>query len=162
LNKAFPDPENAKNTIELFKELHRGISGRKEDILYLLSSHSRFLGRVIIKDPEILDILLKSEFIERKKTLNEFIQESAKIQEQSQSLEKFMSQLRRYKYRELARIIYRDIMDLGIFPEIMEELSDLASSILEAVFRFFSKEIKLSNQGSFAIIGMGETRRKRA
>jgi glutamate-ammonia-ligase adenylyltransferase len=156
LNKAFPDPENAKNTIELFKELHRGISGRKEDILYLLSSHSRFLGRVIIKDPEILDILLKSEFIERKKTLNEFIQESAKIQEQSQSLEKFMSQLRRYKYRELARIIYRDIMDLGIFPEIMEELSDLASSILEAVFRFFSKEIKLSNQGSFAIIGMGK------
>ncbi len=156
MNKVLSDPENAENIIKRFIEVHKSISPNKKDLLYILSSYSRFLGRAIIKDPEILDILLTSEFIQRGKTLEQALKDSTLIMESSNSLEEFMAQLRRYKYREFSRIICRDIMNIGSFPEIMEELSDLASSVLEAAFRFFEKEIKTTNHGRFVIIGMGK------
>jgi len=156
LNKTFPDPENAKNTVELFKGFHKRISSEKKDILYLLSSYSRFLGRVIIKDPEILDLFSSSDYIERKKPLEKILEECTGIVDRSKSTEGLMAQLRRYKYREFSRIIYRDIMEFGSFSEIMEELSDLASGILEAAFRYFSREIQAEDRGRFVIIGMGK------
>jgi len=156
LNEVLPDPENAENVIKRFIEVHKGISPKKKDLLYILSSYSRFLGRVIIKDPGILDLLLTSEFIQNKKQLEKTIQESNGIFESSSTLEEFMAQLRRYKYRELSRIIYRDIMHLERFPEIMEGLSDLASGILDAAFKFFDREVKATSHGRFAIIGMGK------
>jgi len=156
LNEVLPDPENAENVIKRFIEVHKGISPKKKDLLYILSSYSRFLGRVIIKDPGILDLLLASEFIQNKKHLEKTIQESNGIFESSSTLEEFMAQLRRYKYRELSRIIYRDIMHLERFPEIMEGLSDLASGILDAAFKFFDREVKATSHGRFAIIGMGK------
>ncbi len=156
MNEVLPDPENAENVIKRFIEVHKGISPKKKDLLYILSSYSRFLGRVIIKDPGILDLLLTSEFIQNKKPLEKTIQESNGIFESSSTLEEFMAQLRRYKYRELSRIIYRDIMHLERFPEIMEGLSDLASGILEAAFKFFDREVKATSHGRFVIIGMGK------
>lgn len=156
MNEVLPDPENAENAIKRFIEVHKGISPKKKDLLYILSSYSRFLGRVIIKDPGILDLLLTSEFIQNKKPLEKTIQESNGIFESSSTLEEFMAQLRRYKYRELSRIIYRDIMHLERFPEIMEGLSDLASGILDAAFKFFDREVKATSHGRFAIIGMGK------
>ncbi|KRT66185.1 MAG: (glutamate--ammonia-ligase) adenylyltransferase, glutamate-ammonia-ligase adenylyltransferase [Candidatus Dadabacteria bacterium CSP1-2] len=156
MNEVLPDPENAENVIKRFIEVHKGISPKKKDLLYILSSYSRFLGRVIIKDPGILDLLLTSEFIQNKKQLEKTIQESNGIFESSSTLEEFMAQLRRYKYRELSRIIYRDIMHLERFPEIMEGLSDLASGILDAAFKFFDREVKATSHGRFAIIGMGK------
>jgi glutamate-ammonia-ligase adenylyltransferase len=156
LNRTFPDPENAKNAVELFKEFHKGLSPKKKEILYLLSSYSRFLGRAIIKDPEILDVFFKSDFLSIQKPFEKILEESSNIAERSKSAEDLMAQLRRYKYRELARIIYRDIMDMGNFSQIMEELSDLASGILESAFRFFKKEIQIGNNGRFSIIGMGK------
>lgn len=156
MNEVLPDPENAENVIKRFIEVHKGISRKKKDLLYILSSYSRFLGRVIIKDPGILDLLLTSEFIQNKKQLEKTIQESNGIFESSSTLEEFMAQLRRYKYRELSRIIYRDIMHLERFPEIMEGLSDLASGILDAAFKFFDREVKATSHGRFAIIGMGK------
>ncbi|MGH7908776.1 MAG: bifunctional [glutamate--ammonia ligase]-adenylyl-L-tyrosine phosphorylase/[glutamate--ammonia-ligase] adenylyltransferase, partial [Thermodesulfobacteriota bacterium] len=156
LNEVLPDPENAENVIKRFIEVHKGISPKKKDLLYILSSYSRFLGRIIIKDPGILDLLLTSEFIQNKKPLEKTIQESNGIFESSSTLEEFMAQLRRYKYRELSRIIYRDIMHLERFPETMEGLSDLASGILEAAFKFFDREVKATSHGRFVIIGMGK------
>ncbi|MGH7802214.1 MAG: bifunctional [glutamate--ammonia ligase]-adenylyl-L-tyrosine phosphorylase/[glutamate--ammonia-ligase] adenylyltransferase [Thermodesulfobacteriota bacterium] len=156
MNEVLPDPENAENVIKRFIEVHKGISPKKKDLLYILSSYSRFLGRVIIKDPGILDLLLTSEFIQNKKPLEKTIQESNGIFESSSTLEEFMAQLRRYKYRELSRIIYRDIMHLERFLETMEGLSDLASGILEAAFKFFDREVKATSHGRFVIIGMGK------
>ncbi|HZX13461.1 MAG TPA: bifunctional [glutamate--ammonia ligase]-adenylyl-L-tyrosine phosphorylase/[glutamate--ammonia-ligase] adenylyltransferase, partial [Thermodesulfobacteriota bacterium] len=109
-----------------------------------------------IKDPEILDILVKSEFVQRKKTLEQALQDSTRIMESSNSPEEFMAQLRRYKYREFSRIVYRDIMNMGSFEEIMEELSDLASGVLEAAFKFFDREVRATSHGRFVIIGMGK------
>lgn len=156
MNSVFPDAENAENVLKRFKEVHKGISTEKEALLYTISSYSRFLGRALIKNPEILDALLRSEFLQGKKPPEKFIEESKVIAGCSKSAEDLMSGLRRYKYRELSRIVYRDIMNLGTFPEIMEELSDLASGILEAAFIFFRREIRRSVPERFVIIGMGK------
>ena len=157
MSRFFPDPENAENLVKRFKEVHKKISSKKKDLLYLLSSHSSFIGRAVIKDPEILDLILASEFVGGKRNLKDFLEGTLEIARRSRSTQEFMSELRRYKYRELSRIIYRDIEDRGNFPEIMEELSDLASGVLEAAFRFFRKEIEREvNRGRFVVIGMGK------
>ncbi len=156
MNKIFPDPENAENVLKRFKEAHKRISPEKKALLYTISSYSRFLGRIVIKDPEILNVVLGSEFLRRKKSPENFAEESTGITECAKSVEDFMSGLRRYKYRELSRIVYRDIMNLGTFPEIMEELSDLASGVLGAAFRFFVGEIQRLGLGRFVIVGMGK------
>jgi len=156
LNRIFPDPENAKNAVDLFKEFHKRLPPKKREILHLLSSYSRFLGRAVIKEPEILDLLLKSDYLGIQKPFDKIVQEATEVAARSGSAEDFMSQLRRYKYREFSRIIYRDIMDLGNFPEIMEELSDLAGGILEAAVRFFKRELQIENLGKFVVMGMGK------
>ncbi|HWP90768.1 MAG TPA: bifunctional [glutamate--ammonia ligase]-adenylyl-L-tyrosine phosphorylase/[glutamate--ammonia-ligase] adenylyltransferase [Thermodesulfobacteriota bacterium] len=156
MSKVFPDPENAENALALFKEFHGTIPKQKEEILYLIASYSRFLGRAIISYPEILDTFFTPEFLQSQKPLQKTLEETIGIAKSSKTAELLMARLRRYKYKEISRIIYRDIMDLGGFPEIMEELSDLASGILEAAFRFFKEEMQLKNLGRFVIIGMGK------
>lgn len=156
MNSVFPDAENAENVLKRFKEAHKRISPEKKALLYTISSYSRFLGRILVKDPEILNVVLGSEFLRRRKPPEKFAEESTKIAGRSRAIEDFMSGLRRYKYREISRIVYRDITEQGTFPEIMEELSDLASGILEASFRFFKGEIQQSGLGRFVIIGMGK------
>jgi len=156
LSKIFPDPENAKNTVVLFKQIHGYLSPSREELLFLISSYSRFLGRAVIKDPQILDLLSSSEFVETKKNIERFVEEADGLQRESGTPSEFMARLRRYKYREFSRIVYRDIMGFAAFPEVMEELSDLATGILEAAFRFFSREVKVEGKGKFVIIGMGK------
>lgn len=155
MSKFFPDPENAENVVKRFGEIHKKVSSKKKILLYLLASHSNFLGRAIIKDPEILDSLLDSEFLKRK-PLQEILEESSKVAKRCGSAAEFMSELRRYKYRELSRIIYRDIENPEVFTETMEELSDLASGALEAAFGFFRSELRMPGRGRFVVIGMGK------
>jgi len=156
LIKSFPDPGYAQNTLVRFNEVNRKLTSDEEGILYLLSSHSHFLGRATIKDPQILESLVKSQSLERKKAYDEFVEDANNIQENANSEEGLMSDLRRYKYRELSRIVYRDITKLSSFLDIMEELSDLGSSILEAVFRFYRSDHLRDSNGKFVIIGMGK------
>jgi len=156
LIKSFPDPGYAQNTLDRFREVNRDVSPKEEEILFLLSSYSHFLGRMIIKDPKILECLIDSEFSELKKGNERLIEEASQIQDRSRSEEVLMSDLRRYKYRELSRIIYRDINKLAPFREIMEELSDLGCAIVEAVFRFYSGSLQNRHDDRFAIIGMGK------
>jgi len=151
-----PDPHNAENVCKRFTETHGRISKKKRDILSLLSSYSNFLGRSIIKDPAILDYLLKSDYTGEQKSQDVFLGETVSINEHSTSDDELMSALRRFKYRELSRIVYRDIMGMGNFPQVMEELSDLASSILEAAYLFYARELEIKNSGRFVIMGMGK------
>ncbi len=60
---AFPDPQNAENAVELYKNQHGKISGKSKEILYLIASYSRFLGREIIRQPDILDYLNSGKYL---------------------------------------------------------------------------------------------------
>ncbi|TDI91690.1 MAG: bifunctional [glutamate--ammonia ligase]-adenylyl-L-tyrosine phosphorylase/[glutamate--ammonia-ligase] adenylyltransferase [Candidatus Dadabacteria bacterium] len=156
MNRVLPNPDNARNVLERYKEIHKRISSKKKDILNILSSYSCFLGRVILTDPIILDYLSQSKNTKNKKTPKQFLKETGSIRKSSTSGEIFGSQLRQYKYREFSRIIYRDIMGLSPFSDIMEELSDLASAIVESTYRFYSEELDTKTYGEFVVLGMGK------
>lgn len=156
MNRVLPNPDNARNVLERYKEIHKRISSKKKDILNILSSYSCFLGRVILTDPIILDYLSQSKNTKNKKTPKQFLKETGSIRKSSTSGEILGSQLRQYKYREFSRIIYRDIMGLSPFSDIMEELSDLASAIVESTYRFYSEELDTKTYGEFVVLGMGK------
>ncbi len=156
MNRVLPNPDNARNVLERYKEIHKRISSKKKDILNILSSYSCFLGRVILTDPIILDYLSQSKNTKNKKTPKQFLKETGSIRKSSTSGEILGSQLRQYKYREFSRIIYRDIMGLSPFSDIMEELSDLASAIVESAYRIYSEELDTKTYGEFVVLGMGK------
>jgi glutamate-ammonia-ligase adenylyltransferase len=156
LNRVLPDPDNARNILERYKETNKRISSKKKDILNILSSYSCFLGRVILTDPFILDYLSQSKSIKNKKTSKQFLKETDLIRKSSPSGEVLGSELRQYKYREFSRIIYSDIMGFSPFGDIMEELSDLASATVESAYRFFSEELDTKKYGEFVVLGMGK------
>ncbi len=151
-----PDGSYAEITVQRFKEVNGKMTSSEEDLLFLLSSHSHFLGRALIRYPGTLRALVDSDFVESRKPPNAFIEDTVGMQESLERRDQFISEIRKYKYGELCRIIYRDIKALGEFPDIMEELSDLASAILEAVFRFYNNEFHSSKDGEFVIIAMGK------
>ena len=156
MNRVLPNPDNARNILERYKEIYKRISSKKEDILNILSSYSCFLGRVILTDPFILDYLSQSKEIKNKKTSKQFLKETDLIKKSSPSGDIFGSHLRQYKYREFSRIVYSDIMGFSPFSDIMEELSDLASAIVESAYRFFSEQLDTKTYGEFVVLGMGK------
>ncbi|TFG76660.1 MAG: bifunctional [glutamate--ammonia ligase]-adenylyl-L-tyrosine phosphorylase/[glutamate--ammonia-ligase] adenylyltransferase, partial [Thermodesulfobacteriales bacterium] len=156
MNRVLPNPDNAQNVLERYKETYKRISSKKADILKILSSYSRFLGRVILTDPSVLEYLNQPKNIKNKKTSNQFLKEVDAIRKGADSGESLGSELRQYKYREFSRIIYRDILELCPFSDIMEELSDLASSIVEAAVRLYSEELDTKSHGEFVVLGMGK------
>ena len=95
----YPDALNARNTLDTFKRVNKNISKKKEDILFLLSSYSRFLGREITRNPSILDYLVNSKFIKKQKPINELLREACEISANSQDIAQFLSDIKKYKYR---------------------------------------------------------------
>ncbi|MGQ0793219.1 MAG: bifunctional [glutamate--ammonia ligase]-adenylyl-L-tyrosine phosphorylase/[glutamate--ammonia-ligase] adenylyltransferase [Deltaproteobacteria bacterium] len=156
MNRVFPDSQTADNALQLFRERGGALSPKKEETLRLLASYSRFLGRAAIKDPSILDSLVNSESLHAPKPYEQTLSESVHIALGAASEAELMGALRRYKYHELSRIVYRDILGFGEFTEMMAELSDLAASAVEAVFRFFKRELKIPASMKFVVLGMGK------
>jgi len=136
LNRALPDPDNARTALERFRELHSDIPSGKKDILELLASWSSFLRRAILRDPGILDYLDSPIILKTKKEPSRFSEEARSIMGSSLSQADLQARLTQYKYRELSRIAYRDITGEAPFPDTMEELSDLACAVIEAVVTY--------------------------
>jgi len=156
LNRVLPDPDNARTTVLRYIEQHKKISKSKKDILELLSANSCFLSRSLLKYPEILDYLSQSAEIKKKKPPSVYNREAYNIAGASASAEELQSTLRAYKYKELSRILYRDLMSFESFPGVMEELSDLACAVLGAAVTYFRKELGIENRGEFVVLGMGK------
>ncbi len=156
MNRALPDPDNARTALERFRELHSDIPSAKKDILELLASWSSFLRRAILRDPGILDYLDSPIILKTKKDPSRFSEEARRITDSSQSQADIQMRLTQYKYRELARIAYRDITGEASFPDTMEELSDLACAVIGAVVAYHGKELGTGGTGEFVVLGMGK------
>jgi len=156
LNRALPDPDNARTALERFRELHSDIPSAKKDILELLASWSSFLRRAILRDPGILDYLDSPLILKTKKEPFGYSEEAGDIMISSRSQAELQMLLTQYKYRELARIAYRDITGESPFPDTMEELSDLACAVIGAVVAYHWKELGTGGAGEFVVLGMGK------
>jgi len=153
----YPDKETANLILERFEENNGGITREHKDILLLISSYSRFLGNACLNNPKILEYLSDEKNLKKVKTDKTYLTETARIIKNCENEEELMERLRKYKYRELARIIYMDITSENrSFTEVMEKLSDLASAIVEASYQFLSRELLADSAGTFTVLGMGK------
>ncbi len=151
-----PDEENARLTVERFREINGKLSAEKEKPLRVISSHSRFLGNSIIRNPRALNVLTNEKALRRKKTLSSHRAPLASIARNSKDSERFSERLKEYKYTELSRIIYREILGLCTFRQTMEEISDLAGSVVRVVLDFYRSRIESGDQFEFVVLGMGK------
>jgi len=151
-----PDEENACLTVERFREINGRLSGEKEKVLRAISSHSRFLGNSIIRNPRALNVLTNEKALRRKKTISSHRTPLGSIVRNSQDSERLSERLKEYKYTELSRIIYREILGLCTFRQTMEEISDLASSVVRAVLDSYRSRIDGGDQFEFVVLGMGK------
>ena len=152
----YPDKEAAKHCVDRYVELNGKISKRNREILYLLSSYSRFLGRASISDPGLIPNLVGNGFLKSEKTLESFKQETRNKLDETGNEEYLAISLRIYKYREFARIIYKDILNLSDFLVVLKELSALSEAIIDAVYRFYANEMGIDKHGSFFVLAMGK------
>ena len=151
-----PDEENARLTVERFREINGKLPAEKEKILRVISSHSRFLGSSIIRNPRALTVLSNEKALRRKKTLSSHRAPLASIVRNSKDPERFSERLKQYKYTQLSRIIYREILGLCAFRQTMEEISDLAAGMIRAVLDFYRSRIEGGDEFEFVVLGMGK------
>ena len=151
-----PDEQNAHLTVERFQEINGRISAEKEKILRIISAHSRFLGSSIIRNPHTLDVLSNGKVIGRKKTLSSHRRPLSSAVKNSPDSESLSERLKEYKYTELCRIIYREILGLCPFRQTLEEISDLAVALVRAVLNFYRYADEDGDKFEFVVLGMGK------
>lgn len=151
-----PDGENARLTVERFREINGRLSAEKEEALSTISSHSRFLGNSIIRNPRALNVLANKKSLGRKKTLSSHRSPLGSIVRNSQDSEHLSERLKKYKYTQLSRIIYREVLGLCSFRQTMEEISDLAAAVVRATVDFYRSRIEGGDQFEFVVMGMGK------
>ncbi|NIP29199.1 MAG: bifunctional [glutamate--ammonia ligase]-adenylyl-L-tyrosine phosphorylase/[glutamate--ammonia-ligase] adenylyltransferase, partial [Candidatus Dadabacteria bacterium] len=131
-------------------------SKEHERILSIMSSHSRFLGDSIISNPGILKSLSNNKSLGRKKTYSNYLKSVLTIVNNTDEVDEFAKKLRKLKYKELSRIIYREINELSDFRHTMEEISDLASAFVNGVLEFHRGRMEDIEELEFVILGMGK------
>jgi glutamate-ammonia-ligase adenylyltransferase len=137
-------------------EFNGKLSKKEKNILYLLSSHSRFIGRAAVSDRGLIENLSHTGFVRKKKELIDYKNELHIVLNEAAGEQDLGNKLRKYKYREFARIIYKDIVTNENFITVLQELSDLAEAIIHTVYKFYEKELEIKQFGKFFILAMGK------
>jgi glutamate-ammonia-ligase adenylyltransferase len=121
------------------------------ELLLLLFDRSEFLAEIAIRTPDLVDELVLSGRLRRRKTSAEILEDLRHgLGDADQSV-----WLRRYYYAELMRLGLRDIAGLADFEQNLAELSALADACLEYALDAVMRQRKLRS-APFAIVGLGK------
>ena len=151
MKKLVPDPEFAALTTERFEKAHGAAGAEEKRTLFEISSHSRFLARAAIRDPEVVSFAARGGGVKKSDIESELARATAGAGE----TDDFFETVRKFKYRMLARIIRADIRGAD-FTQTMAALSDLAETVLKAAVGRISAETGASAAGRFCVLGMGK------
>lgn len=146
-----PDPQFAALAAERFEKAHGAAKGEEARALFEISSHSRFLARAAIRDPEVLSFAACAGGVKKTDITTGLARATAGVGRAGD----FFESLRRFKYRMLARIIRADIGGAE-FTQTMAALSDLAEAVVEAAVGRLSVETGADGAGRFCVLGMGK------
>ncbi len=151
----FINHSTAKSTIfELIMSF--GVVG---EILFGIFSQSNTLSSYLINNSQKIFWLIDKETIEKLKTKDDFYKEIFHIVSKIGNFDKMDYYLRQYRKNEYLRIATKEIIDACSFEDIMKELSNLASALIEAAL-FCSKKKTEKRYGQsydgFSVIGMGK------
>ena len=134
------------------------------EVLTRVCGTSLYLADMLIASPELFDLLTVPTLVERSKTLVEKQSEALQIVAEA-PVGRTFPMLRRYKNDEIWRIALRNILGNATLPTTTEELSDLAETVLQAIYSEIEAEFceehgtPLNPDGTpatFAIVAMGK------
>lgn len=121
------------------------------ELLLLLFDRSEFLAEIAIRTPDLVDELVLSGRLRRRKTAEEILEDlHYGLGDPDQS-----AWLRRYYYAELMRLGLRDIAGLAGFEQNLSELSALAEACLQYALDVVVRQHRL-RAAPFAIVGLGK------
>jgi len=121
------------------------------ELLLLLFDRSEFLAEAAIATPDLVDELVLSGLLRRRKTAAEILKD---LQHGRQDADQRLW-LRRYHQAELMRIGLRDILGLADFEQNLAELTALADGCLQYALEAVLRKNKLK-VAPFVLIGLGK------
>lgn len=142
-----PDPDQALNNLEKFVSaagarttLYSLLANNPKvlELLLQLFGQSDFLSGTLIHYPEMLDVLLDPEVMERTKSKEQMYQE---LKVALTGAPDRISKLRRFKQAETLRIGVRDIAGKADFPRTLRALSDLADTCVQVAYEIAREEL---------------------
>jgi glutamate-ammonia-ligase adenylyltransferase len=141
-----PDPSATLLRLERFCESHPGefqqVSRTPFGLQSLIAvfSYSQFLSEAVLQHPDWLLAILDSGWLHRMRTLPELEAELASSAPAGQPglLPVSMAQFRR---RQILRIMLRDILGFAALPEVTEELSNVADTLIGFCYRRIRTEL---------------------
>jgi glutamate-ammonia-ligase adenylyltransferase len=152
--------------VAAFDRIQEGLRGlpleRLMDWLPALFQASAFAPRVLATRPGLLRWLLGSRTLAREKPRDVYLSEAAAATRRvaPSDTEGFQRRLRRYKYRELLRLMVRDAALKAPMPELGREQSALAEACIRAALawaeRHLTERYGTPDTPGFCILGLGK------
>jgi glutamate-ammonia-ligase adenylyltransferase len=146
--KSCADPQRAKHFLDLFATTSAGaplpaLSPQQARILAALFSGSQALSNLLVARPDWLGALEPEvlKFPRRKQGLRNEVSRWLKPLLAASDFGAALTRLREFKQREMLRIAGRDLARLGKFPEIIQEISDVADVCLDAVWQVCHRQL---------------------
>jgi glutamate-ammonia-ligase adenylyltransferase len=136
-----PDPDNALTRLVQLAEMSgnpRWLLGYLLDDpatfegLMVLLGGSNFAAQTLLLHPEYLELFADRERLAKTKGLGQFLQEIKSALSPFRSVAAKWGALRRFRRREMVRLIAADLLGLMDLATLTAELSDLAEAILKA------------------------------
>ena len=121
------------------------------ELILLLFDRSEFLAEVAIRTPDLVEELMLSGHLRRRKSAAEILKELEHGRADADQL----LWLRRYHKSEFMRIGLRHILGLADHEQNFEELSALADACLQYAFEVVLRRRKLKTP-PFVIVGLGK------
>ncbi len=168
------DPDTALNNFERLSRVifskttfYRLLYNKKNvrDCLVRIFSTSQFLTEILIKNPEYLDWVVDDHLLRYRPSTKDMLKEVLKMIDLYSSEDAKDDALRRFHRRQLLRIGLKDLSGQADHYEIVEQLSNLADCLTEAVYkiaykkyiqRFGSPKDEQGKEVGFVVIGMGK------
>jgi len=160
-----PKPDSAIENLCRFVEA----TGARESFLSLFQSNEKFLelllilfgssgmlSQILIKQPDLVDVLTDMEAIYRFKLAEKIQEDLNSALKTSPDFESKSLVLRRTKQAEELRIGVRYLIKEADLAGTLKDLSNLADVFLQTVYRIACEEQKSGNHNDFCIIGMGK------
>ena len=126
------------------------------ELLLILLGSSGMLSQILIKRPDLVDVLTDMEAIYRFKLAEKIQEDLNSALKTSPDFESKSLVLRRTKQAEELRIGVRYLIKEADLAGTLEDLSNLADVFLQTVYRIACEEQKSGNHNDFCIIGMGK------
>jgi [glutamine synthetase] adenylyltransferase / [glutamine synthetase]-adenylyl-L-tyrosine phosphorylase len=141
--------------LNLFKENEKFL-----ELLLILFGSSGMLSKILVRRPDLLDVLTDMDSIYRYKQADKIQEDFNKVLKNSENFDSKSMLLRRIKQAEELRIGVRYLIKEADLAGTLEDLSNLADNFLETVYQIASDELERKlgarNFNNFCIIGMGK------